>query len=146
MGVFDAKDMTVRTGILEETGHGQILEIEFNGIHTHHWPEGGSPGSFIDGEVNNSKPAAILFNFAKYHYEWGDEIGGLILSACIATRPDPVKHMAIIATGVTARSLRSLLSGMNLERVFKLGLFEDIESGRSFLRRALEDTANTPEG
>jgi hypothetical protein len=43
MPVFEAKDIIVRSEILGESSRGSILEIEFIGIHTHHWPENGSP-------------------------------------------------------------------------------------------------------
>jgi len=58
MAVFEAKDMTVRTGILEGQGPGKVLEIEFTGVHTRHWPPEGSPTKFIEGEVKSSRPAA----------------------------------------------------------------------------------------
>jgi hypothetical protein len=53
---------------------------------------------------------------------------------------------AIAATGITAKRLKPLFWESNLDKVFKLGLFDSVGSALAFLRRALEEGSKVRSG
>jgi hypothetical protein len=137
MGIFEAKNLLIRTQILEATDKGTIMEIAFEGVHEHHWPYGGKIRDYIKAEVLDKEPAAAIFDFSEYEYEFGNEIGDPFMAMLMAREPPVFIPFAIIAHGTTARSLTSLFRVSGLERIDKFGFFEDREAGLAFLRKVL---------
>ena len=82
-------------------------------------------------------------DFLGYDYTFGDEIGGPIMVPMLVCGP-PIPPIAIVATGRTGRSLRSLIGLGYPDKFLDLDFFEDAESGRAFLRRALEKRKKPP--
>lgn len=148
MGVFQEKELTIRVQILEETEKGAILEIAFKGIHDHNWPHGRRINSFVKEEVRKINPAAIVFNFVEYRYDFGNEIADPILVAPLACEHPAALPFAIVAEGITSRSLKSLFAPSKLETVFKYEFFEAVGAGCAFLQRVLSrvDSPPKPEG
>jgi len=142
MGVLEEKSLLIRTQILETTDEGTIMEITFKGVHDHHWPYGGKIRDFIKAEVLDKEPAAVIFDFSEYEYEFGNEIGDPLMAMQMARKPPVFIPFAIIAHGTTARSLMSLSRGSGLERIFKFGFFEDVEAGLAFLRKEMDKTGS----
>ena len=134
MGAFAADNLTIKTVILEGPGTNVILKITFSGTHDHLWPHGHEIDAFIKEETNAVGPAACLFDFLDYRYEYGNEIGGPIMAACIDPARQAIRDFAIAATGTTAIRLKSLFAGSNLEKVFRFGFFDNSEDGLAFLR------------
>jgi hypothetical protein len=146
MGLFEATDLIIRTQILEANEPAAILEISFSGIHHHHWPDyetGRRVQAFMESEIRALRPAACLFDFLGYDYTFGNEIGEPIFSTLYYCGP-PRPPFAIVAAGRTGRSLRGLFAFGNLDKINDIGFFETIESGRAFLRRALENRVKAP--
>ena len=139
MAEFKTLNFSIRTGILAKAGPNKILTVELKGVHDHHWPHGAQVRRIVEEEVRQIKPAAVLFDFLDYRYDSGNEIGEPIMTAYIASAPQLIRQMAIVATGSTASSLKSLFVAGMWEKLFNLGFYEDIASGREFLRRALEE-------
>jgi hypothetical protein len=138
MGAFQEKKITIRTEILEETERGAILEIAFKGIHDHNWPHGRKIISFVTEEILRIKPSAVLFNFLEYRYDFGNEIADPIMAACFGREHHAPLPFAIVAQGITSRSLKSLFRFSKLETVFKYGFFEAVVDGWAFLRNVLD--------
>lgn len=140
MGLFEADNLTIRTEVLDVQGLGRILKITFNGVHFHHWPRPGMGWDiqdFLQGEARAASPAACLFDFLGYHYEFGDEMGGPVLAACIDTERHLFRSLAIVAVGITAERLGSLFSFANTDQVAKYGIFDSIEAGIDHLRKVM---------
>ncbi len=137
MGVFEKELLAIRARVLEETGRGAILEISFHGAHDHNWPHGGEIRTFVTAEVRNIRPAAIVFEFAEYRYEFGNEIADPILAAVIACGPSACPPIAIVAKGNTSKALQSLLEASKLGSIFQYEFFDTPVAARAFLHRAL---------
>jgi len=137
MSLFEDKNLVIRSRIIEEPGCRIILEISFEGIHDHRWPAGERIQEFIESEVRKARPVAGLFDFRGYDYAQGDEIGAPIM-AVIGHGAWPLRPIAIVATGQTARLLKSLHAGSNLDKITDIGFFEDTASGCAFLQQALD--------
>jgi hypothetical protein len=144
MGVLQEGELTIRTRILEEKGKGAILEIAFKGLHDHTWPHGKRMNRFVAEEVRKRKPAALMFNFVEYRYDFGNEIADPILAALRVRKRPAILPFAIIATGATSRSLKNLLGLSNWNIVFEYEFFEAVEAGFAFLRRALSQAGDAP--
>ena len=143
MALFEAKDLVIRTSTLDDEDRGTIQVISFTGTHTHHWPPGASVQDFIETEIRKARPAACLFDFLGYEYTFGNEIGGPIMAPLLYGGP-PCPPIAIVAQGLTARSLKSLFRAGNLDKIAGFGFFEDAESGLGFLRGALDKRKTSP--
>ena len=137
MGLFAGDNLTIKTDILEGSGTSAILKITFAGVHDHHWPHGEKINSFVKDEAINSNCAACLFDFLGYHYEYGNEIGGLIMVACIDAESQALRDFAIVSEGNTARILKSLFADMNVSTVFSYDFFDNVDKGLAFLRGQL---------
>jgi hypothetical protein len=138
MALFEAKNLVIRTRVLDATEGGAIQEISFIGIHDHHWPVGRKIHDFIKEDFLNSKALACLFDFTGYEYGFGNEIGGPIMAVILARGAPPLPPIAIVAQGHTARSMKGLFAFSNLEKIIEYEFFEDSESGCAFLRRVLD--------
>jgi|GEM_PF-580389 serpin B len=142
MGVFEEKNLLIRTQILEATEKRVILEIAFEGVHEHPWPYRSKIRDFIKAEVLDKAPAAVIFDFTEYEYEFGNEIGDAFMTMLMARKPPVFVPFAIIARGTTARSLTSLFGGTGLGRMAKFGFFDDLEDGRAFLWKVLNESGS----
>jgi hypothetical protein len=137
MGHFERKNLSIETRMLADAGRGNILEVAFSGVHDHHWPYGEAINGFIRMEVQASRPAAILFDFSGYHYEWGNEIGGPIMTALLVDDPPGSLPLAIVANGITFVRLKSLFQDGMLDQVLRVGFFESSDKGLDFLWKVL---------
>jgi hypothetical protein len=143
MALFEAKDLVIRTSTLDDEDRGTIQVISFTGTHTHHWPPGSSVQDFVETEIRKARPSACLFDFLGYEYTFGNEIGSPIMAALVygGSPPTPI---AIVAQGLTARSLKSLFAFGNLDKIVGFGFFEDIPRARAFLEQELERRRKPP--
>jgi hypothetical protein len=144
MSIFEDKNLVIRTRILDETEGRVIQEIAFIGIHDHHWPVGWKIQEFVEGEIRKVDPAAYLFDFLEYEYEFGNEIGCPIMATLRARGAPPFPPIAIVAQGGTARSMKSLFAGFNLKKITEIEFFEDSASGCAFLHRTLDARKKPP--
>ena len=143
MSIFEDQSILIKTQAVPEEGRGTFLKIVFEGIHTHHWPPGARVQEFVETEIRKVRPSACLFDFLGYEYTFGNEIGGPIMAAIVygGAPPTPV---AIVAQGLTARSLKSLFAFGNLDKITGFGFFEDIPKARAFLEQELERRRRPP--
>jgi hypothetical protein len=137
MAIFEAENLVIRTGALDDARRGVRLEISFSGVHDHNWPAGERIHEFVEGEIRKARPAACLYDFLAYDYSWGNEIMGPIMAAIIYGSAPPLP-VAIVAQGHTARSLKSLFAGSMLDKITDIGFFEDAQNARGFLEQALD--------
>lgn len=145
MAILEAKDLVIRTRTIDEGSRGTFLEIAFEGVHTHHWPDGSNVQAFVEGEIRAAAPAACLFDFLRYEYSFGDEIAGPVLRPMLDSIP-----VAVVARGRTepsssgVLSLKGLFAAMMLDKLPDYGLFEDAASGYAFLRDRVDRRAKRP--
>lgn len=144
MDTFQEKKIAIRTEALEETQRGAILEIAFKGVHDHSWPHGKRIRSFVEEEILRIRPAAVVFNFREYRYDFGNEIADPIMVACLGRKHRAPLPFAIIAEGITSHSLKSLFRFSKLETVFPYAFFGAVEDGCAFLRSLLGQVDSPP--
>ncbi len=144
MALFEDKNLVIRTRVLDDTKGRLIQEIAFIGIHDHFWPAGRKIREFVEGEIRKVDPAACLFDFLGYDYEFGNEIADPIMVAILARGAPPFPPIAIVAQSGTARSLKSLFALCNLEKITEVDFFEDSTNGCAFLRGVLDARKKPP--
>ena len=119
-------DATVR-----ETASGaRILEIVFVGKHEHIDSHG--MGTYLEEQIDLNMPAAVVLNLIDFKYSWGNDMGNLF-------GPLLLKPFCIIAEGVTARSLQSLLGPTRLPQWAEACYFKDPEEGFQYLDQELAE-------
>ena len=111
-------------------GCGNVLEIAVAGRHV--------PGAareienYISNAIAAHKPALLVIDFNRFVYEFGDDIGGaLVSSLCRMQALGGPRACRIVATGATAASLEALLRFGKILPLFGGGLFIDFDSALS---------------
>lgn len=124
-----------RNGVLEITPSGAILEIAFAGVHE--GDAGQQIGNYVTGIVEDLEPAAVILNFIKFKYTFGNDIAG-ICSAFVRKNPPSARPCCIVAKGKTAKSLWSLLDSAQLTTTFDITFYENVAEAVYHLRSRLE--------
>jgi hypothetical protein len=131
------KDLEINAKLLEEVSQGVILEFEFRGIHDHMWPHGKEIVAYLKNEVNKHKPYAILLDFSKYQYTFGNELMDVILTPAINSEEESTRPCAVIAEGLTKNSIQSLIDESMIQKVFNIVIFTNNEEALEHIKKEL---------
>jgi hypothetical protein len=102
--VFQERGLTIRAGILEETGRGIILEIAFDGS-LFYYRNYQRIEEFAKEAARKRNPVAVVFNFLGYRYRAGDEIEGPIINANIDS-----EHHTLLLFALSQKESRHIIS------------------------------------
>jgi len=134
--MFRRTKLECRKGVLEVTPSGDILEIAFCGVHRN--GVGDEVGDYVIKTVEEIRPAAVVLNFLRFKYLFGNDIGGIFRAFFEKGDPPKNRPCSIVAKGRTAKSLRSLLEMAQLAQAFDISFFEDVPEAVDHLRSRLE--------
>ena len=132
------KDITINVNLLEQGLTKKILEIKFIGIHDHSWYHGKDIREYIKTAVEKHEPNAIILNYLKYQYSFGNELWDTIITPIMNLKKNKMRLGAIIADGSTMKSIYSLLLGTNIEKVCDIVLLTDKAEALEHLRSILK--------
>jgi hypothetical protein len=113
------------------------LEVAFRGVHEH--GVGLQVGKYVEETVHQNNPAAVVLNFLKFDYVFGNDIAGILCAFFkrSADKKITIRPCVIVATGQTAKSLLSLIQSGNLLKVFDIQFAESIDAALEQLRSRL---------
>lgn len=135
------KDITIDVNVLKQDQHGIILEVKFSGIHDHSWPNGKEIYAFLEAAVEKYKPDAVLLDYSKYKYSFGNELGATILIPIMDFKQNRLRPCAIIAEGSTKNSIQSLIyAGGMTQKEFNLAVLTDKAEALEQLKNELSGT------
>jgi hypothetical protein len=133
-------DIIIDTNLLDKSPQGIILEFKFSGVHDHRaWP-GWEIKAYLEEEMNNHKPDAVLVNFLHYKYGAGNELGNALFPCAINSKEKSFRPCAIIAKGFTKKSVQSLLNAGMIQKVFNIVVLEDKVEALELLKKELSTT------
>ena len=121
--------------VLEVTQAGEILEIAFSGVHT--GGVGMEVGDYVTKTVEADLPAAVILNFLRFKYVFGDDIGGIVHAFFRKGEGTRLRPCGIVARGKTAKSMRNLLELAQLTEYFDVSFFEAVPEALDHLRSRL---------
>jgi hypothetical protein len=111
-------------------GCGRVLEVVVVGQHF-----GGCAcemNDYITGAIIAHTPEVLIINLLGFQYEFGDDVGGVLVSACSALhRMGGPGVCRVVAQGATAASLGTLLDLGKILPLFGGRLYGDVESALS---------------
>ena len=130
-------DIIIDTNLLDKSPQGIILEFKFSGVHDHRaWPSW-EIKAYLEEEVDNHKPDAVLVNFLHYQYEAGNELVSAIFPCAFNLKEKSFRPCAIIAKGFTKKSVQSLLNVGMIQKVFNIVVLEDKVGALEHLKKEL---------
>jgi hypothetical protein len=121
--------------VLEVTEAGEILEIAFSGVHAH--GVGKEVGDYVIKTVEADEPAAVVLNFIKFKYVFGDDIGGIVRAFYRKGETTRLRPCVIVARGKTAKSMRTLFEMAQLTKCFDVRFLEAVPEALDYLRSRL---------
>ena len=133
--VFGPKMLECRKEVLEVTRAGKILEIAFSGVHKD--GVGQEVGDYVIKTVETDQPAAVVLNFLRFKYIFGNDIGGIVRAFIREGEGTRLRPCGIVARGKTAKSMRNLLEMAQLTRCFDVSFFEAVPEALDHLRSRL---------
>ena len=131
--MFGAKDIVKEARVVANANAGPLIEISFRGKH---WDGCGNELiDYVSQAVQELKPAGIVMNLAAFQYRWGNDIGALLFPL-LDEQSRQLRPFCIVATGRTARSLKSLFAFMAPDLV-NTRYFDDARDGLAYLKNKL---------
>ena len=121
--------------IIEKTDAGPLIEICIKGTHNDYC--GNDLIDYIQSTVKDLKPSAILLNLGDFKYSFGNDIGA-ILFPFLEGQTLKFRPFCIIASGCTAKSLKSLFEFTKVPDIVNAKYFEDTKDGLEYLRATLK--------
>jgi len=121
--------------VLEVTQAGDILEIAFSGVHAN--GVGKEVGDYVITAVEAGKPAAVILNFLRFKYVFGNDIAGIVRAFYRKGAGTRLRPCGIVARGKTAESMRNLLEIGQLMEIFDVDFFETVPEALDQLRSKL---------
>jgi len=132
----DRIDLT--TEVVWVSAHGPVLRFAFSG--THRDGVGHVVGEYVAEALKRHQPAAIVLDFLRFEYRFGNDIGRIVQAFADegSEGNTAILRAAIVATGRTARSPRSLLTSAKILEGFGVKFFPEVNTAPEYVRAKLE--------
>jgi hypothetical protein len=131
------RDISIEANLLDWNSGGIILEITFIGIHSHFRPHGKKIYDFLEAVVNKHRHDALLLDYLKYRYTFGNELLSTIIIPIFNFKQKSIHPCAIIADGATKNSIQSLLNESMIQKVCNIVVFSDKVRALEHIKREL---------
>jgi hypothetical protein len=119
-----------------QSPEGVILEISFRGIHE--WTHGAEMNRYMEAQVTEVEPVAVLFNLLDYEYVAGNDVTALFTASFYRWEKGfPVRPVCIAATGTTHRSLYQFFESTQVRDAFGIDFVPSVELGLLCLKERL---------
>lgn len=120
--------------VVEVLDGGPLIEIRFTGKH---WNGCGNDlCDFVSRTVQDLRPVGVVMNLSDFNYRVGNCIGTMLFSLM-----DRQTHIflpfCIIASGRTAKSLKSLFALTQLPDLENAMYFDDAKDGLNFVKKRI---------
>jgi len=134
---MESRKIAATSEQIAQPNAGPIVTVAFAGNYP-----AGSEGNdcaaemvaYLRSVLATTNAAAILFDLRRLQYTWGDAIGGLALALREGAHYRP---SAIVASGLTGRSLEPLLGPRFIFGVVGTGMFSTIPEALNHLEQVL---------
>ena len=137
--MMESRKITATSEQLAQHSAGPIVALAFSGDY----PPGSAGNecaaemvSYLCSVLATTNPAAVLFDLRGLQYTWGDAIAVLAL-VLLKEGHVPIRPSAIVASGLTARSLEPLLGPRCVFSVAGTRMFSTIPDALNHLKQAL---------
>lgn len=132
--MFKASDIAKESRIIATCAAGPIIEIGFRGKHRDGC--GNDLIRYVRQTVRELHPAGVMVNLSDFRYMWGDDIGALLFPL-FEGQTGRLLPFCIVASGCTARSLKSLFELTKLPDLVNARYFDNARDGLAYLRNEL---------
>ena len=136
---MESRNITASSERVAQHSAGPIVAVAFAG----NYPPGSAGNDcaaemvlYLRSVLATTNAAAVLFDLRRLRYTWGDAIGGLA-AALLKEGTTPTRPSAIVAAGLTARSLEPLLGPQFIFGVAGTRMFSTIPDALNHLKQVL---------
>ena len=133
--MVDTKEIKKVTRVVATVDAGPLVEISFRGEY---WYQCGNELSdYVSQTVHDLKPAGVVMNLNGFKYRWGNGIGSLLVPL-LEFQTGNCRPFCVVASGRTAKSLKSLFALMQVPEFANAEYFDDAKDGLEYLEKNLE--------